>query len=265
MSRLGRTILTRGYEVDARGRVSLGAFARYFEVVRSDYIRAADSPLRELFRDGGLMVMRAQRVELFGAFASLATLEVDAGLASVGSSSMRFLQTARAGGKVVAQNVSVAVAVDAERRPARVTDAVRAMATGEPVDDLPTMPESPGATFNTRAYVRPSDLDLLNHVNHSRYVDFVDDAYQHARAGRAYGDDVPDGGYAITIEYDGETRLVPELGAERHLMVETWRTSSDAFAFQLIDPLDGRRVSRALLEASHEICSRRFAGRRIGL
>jgi len=264
MSRLSRTITTRGYEVDARGRVSLGGFARYFEVVRSEYIRVADSPLRALFRDGGLMVMRAQRVELFGAFASLATLELDAAVATVGSSSMRFVQTARAGGKVVAKNVSVAVAVDAQRRPARVPDGVRAIATGESVADLPTMAEPLGATFSTRAYVRPSDLDQLDHVNHGRYVDFVDDAYQHARARQAYGDDVPDGGYAITIEYDGETRLAPELGAERHLAVDTWRTSSDTFAFQLIDPRDGRRVSRAVIEASHEICARRFVGDRSG-
>jgi len=253
--------MTRGYEVGAEGRASLGAFARYFEVVRSESIRVADSPLRELFQNGGLLVMRAQRVELFAACGSLVTLQVEASVAAVGTSSIRFVQTARVGDTVVAQNVSVAVAVDAQRKPARVSDAVRALATGEPVDDLRTASERTGETFHTRAYVRPSDIDQLDHVNHGRYVDFVEDAYHHARVEQAYGEDVPDGGYAISIEYLGETRLVPELGAERHLAIETWRTSSDAFAFELIDPVSGGRVSRAVVEASHEVCSQRFQRR----
>jgi acyl-CoA thioesterase FadM len=262
MSRFSRTILTRGYELDARRRPSLGTFARYFEVVRWEAIRRAGSPLRELFSDGGRLVMRAQWIEALAAVDSLEELEVDVAVAHVGSSSIRFVQCARRAGELVARNESVTVAIDAEKRPRRAPDGVRGLATNEPIREfsrLPARPEEVAASH--RAYVRPSDLDSLDHVNHSRYIDFADDAYQHARALGQYGGDVPASGRCVTIEYDRETRSDPRLGAERHLVVHTWLAGAAAFAFELVDPVDGGRVGRAMIEGSHEAPSARLLDR----
>jgi acyl-CoA thioesterase FadM len=260
MSMLRRTILTRGYELDGRGRASLGTVARYFEVVRWEAIRQEGSPLRDVFRDGGRLVMRAQYVELLTAIRSLEELTLEVEVARVGGSSIHFLSRLLRGGELAALNQSVVVAIGADKLPKRAPDSVRASATGATLRELPQLLEPPSEpAFSSRAYVRPSDLDSLDHVNHSRYIDYADDAYQHARAHDAYGAAVPDGGHAVLIEYERETKLSTELLAERHLIMHTWPTAHSAFGFELVDPVDGKRVSRAMIEASHEAASR-FAG-----
>lgn len=261
MSRFSRTILTRGYELDGRRRASLGTFARYFEVVRWEAIRRPGSPLREVFAEQGRLVMRAQWVEMLTSVVSLEEIEVDVAVAQVGTSSIRFVQSARRNGELVARAEAITVAIDAAKRPKPAPDGVRAMATREPVHTLPAVPERPAAiAFRSRAYVRPSDLDSLEHVNHSRYLDYADDAYVHARAAGVFRD-LPDTGYALLVEYERETRLDSELLGERHLLVELWQARADALAFELIDPVDGARVSRGMIEASHAAAATRFVDR----
>lgn len=261
MTSLRRNILTRGYELDGRGRVSLGTVARYFEVVRWEAIRREGSPLRDVFHDGGRLVMRAQYVELLASIRSLEELSIEVEVARVGGSSIHFLSRLTRGGELAALNQSVVVAIGPDKLPKRAPDSVRASASAAPLRTLPTLNVVPAAAaFTSRAYVRPSDLDSLDHVNHSRYIDYADDAYQHARACGAYGVDLPDGGHAVTVEYDRETKLSSELLAERHLLVHTWPEASSQFGFELVDPLDGKRVCRAMIEASHEAASTRFAG-----
>lgn len=252
MTRFVRTILTRGYELDARSAVSLGHFARYFEAVRWEFIRLPEQPLLDVFRDGGRLVMRAQRVEAHAALTSLEQLELDVAVAEVGGSSIRFVQRARRGGEVVARNDAVAVAIGPDKRPARVPDSVRAIATGEAVAQLaPLSRPNAEPSYSCSLQVRASDLDSLQHVNQSRYIDFVDDVYQYAQAARAYGDQVQANPRQVTIAYERETQLSP-LTAERTLRAESWRVGERAYAFELVDPLDGACVSRAIIDAAYE-------------
>ncbi|MET0344469.1 MAG: thioesterase family protein [Polyangiales bacterium] len=247
MSQYVQRIVTRGFETDARLRVSIGMLARYFEHVRWEGIRDRGAGLGVIFRDGGKMVLRAQAVRVLRPLVARETLDLALSVGRVGRSSIHFVQVAKVGDEVVARNDTVAVALDASGRPSEVPDAVRARVGGEPVEPLARIPDAPDTfAFRCDVQVRPTDLDALQHVNHSRYIDYVDDVYTHARAAGAYGGEPSRSPAAITIEYERETRI-DALGPARVLAARTWRATDDALAFELLDPLDGVRVARAMI------------------
>ena len=187
MSRYVRQIVTRGYETDARMRASIGMVARYFEHVRWEAIRDRDAGVGRVFANGGKMVIRAQAVRVLRPIVARDEIELQLSIARVGTSSIHFSQVARSGGEVVARNDAIAVALDAGGKPTSVPDEVRARATGEPVEAPAKIPEMPAAPlFRCPVQIRYNDLDGLKHVNHSRYIDYADECFQHARAAGEY-------------------------------------------------------------------------------
>ena len=247
MSRYVRQIVTRGYETDARMRVSIGMVARYFEHVRWEAIRDRDAGVGRVFANGGKMVIRAQAVRVLRPIVAREEVELGLSIARVGKTSIHFLQVARCGDEVIARNDAIAVALDAAGRPTEVPEEVRARATGEAVE-LPTkVPDAPATVaYRCPVQIRYNDLDALKHVNHSRYIDYVDEAFQHARAAGAYAQDFSPSPGSVTVEYERETRI-EAIGPERKLEVVTWQVADGALGFELIDPLDGMRVARAMI------------------
>jgi acyl-CoA thioesterase FadM len=245
-----RQIQTRGYETDARHRVSIGMLARYFEHVRWEALRDRDAGLASVFSNGGKMVIRAQSVRVLRGLRPREPLDLTLSIARVGKSSIHFVQVAHVDDELVARNDVVAVALDADNRPTSAPSALRERATGESVEPLMPIPEAPATpAFRCAVQIRPGDLDALQHVNHSRYIDYVDDAYQHARWAGVFPSTFSASPAALTIEYERETRIDAQ-GAERTLDLRAWQASGDTFAFELIDPLDSVRVSRAIIRAA---------------
>lgn len=251
MSQYIRQIVTRGFETDARMRVSIGMTARYFEHVRWEGTRDRVTGIGAIFRDGGKMVLRAQSVRVLRPLVARETVDLSLSVGKVGRSSIHFVSIAKVGDELVARNDTVAVALDPAGRPTAVPEAVRTRAAAHvqvaQVEPLTRVPDPPASfAFRCDVQVRHTDLDALKHVNHSRYIDYVDDVYQHARAAGAYGSDVSPSPAAVTIEYERETRI-DALGPARMLSVRTWKVDGGELAFELIDPLDGARVARAII------------------
>lgn len=246
MSPFVRHIVTRGYDTDARGRVGIGTVARYFEHVRWETIREADSGLGKLFEGGGKIVIRAQQVQILRKLVPREELALELTLAKVGNTSLQFAHVARCRGEVVARNDAVVVCLDARNAPRAVPDEIRARASGEPVEKPAPIPEAPPMpAYSCDIYVRPSDLDALRHVNHSRYIDYVDDVLQHAAVDS--GEPMHTVNPAIvTVEYEHETRVDPSLGPATKLNARCWPIDPKHVGFELFD-LAGTRVARAMI------------------
>ena len=247
MSRYVRQIVTRGYETDARMHASIGMVARYFEHVRWEAIRDRDAGVGRVFANGGKMVIRAQAVRVLRPIVAREEIELQLSIARVGTSSIHFVHFARCGDVVVARNDAIGVALDAAGKPTQVADEVRARATGEAVDPpakIPPAPETP--LFRCPVQVRYNDLDALKHVNHSRYIDYVDECFQHARAAGVYARAFSHDPASVAVEYERETRI-EGAGPDRKLEVTTWQVNDEALGFELIDPMDGVRVARAMI------------------
>jgi acyl-CoA thioesterase FadM len=261
-----RIIVTRGYELDARMRIGAGTFARYFEFPRWQALRSPATGLSDLFAGGGRLVMRAQDICVLEAVGPTEDLRVTVEVAQVGGTSIRFVQRALRGEQLVAYGIAITVTLGGDRRPTRAPERARALATGADAQ-IAAMSDPPRApALSCDVYVRPSDLDILQHVNHSRYLDYVDDVYQHANARSLYGPGLPASPHSIAVEYERETRIDPALGPASKLTAHTWRDDDGTIGFVLLDPLDGARVARAKIRPSHEAPTpAALAARRVGL
>jgi len=261
-----RTLVTRGYELDARRRVGPGTLARYFEDARWAAIADRATGLSTLFEEGRKLVMRAQTIMQPTRIRAHETLTLSLEVAHVGTSSLRFLQTARRGDEVVAETEAVAVVLDRAGKPTRAPDRVRTLATGRAAGALAPLGDVlPQPAYACDVYVRPSDLDTLQHVNQSRYVDFIDDVFQHALAQGAYGPGTPARVRTLTVEYRRETRLDPAVGPASRLVVETFGEGEATFGFALRDPVDGGLRARGKIVAAHEASTTAGADRDPGL
>jgi len=253
MSSFVGTVQSRGYELDARKRVTPGAFARWFEHARWEAIHAHALGLRELFRDERRLVIRAQRLALDAALGPHEVLSLALSITHVGRSSIRMAQSARLGDTLIARCEAVAVVLDADGRPTRVPEAVRAH-VGDPAPAPLDALGPPSATpaYECDVYVRPSDLDTLQHVNQSRYVDFADDVLQHALAAGAFGPSAPMRPVAITVEYQRETRLDPARGPDTRLRAQVFPEGAGGYGVALRDPLSEALVARSTIVVAHE-------------
>lgn len=202
-------LVTRGYEVSSRGRISPSQYLRYIEHVRWRAIATSDKIPIRLFM--GMGVVRAQTLEIFTDTSFDTELEISMWLARVGKTSLDFSHEVLrvSDGELVAQSTATMVALDAERRPAIIDPAARnhvvardaAIIERHEADDLANAWEHPIA-------VRPSDEDLQGHVNQARYADFVEDARQLCASAGGYGPGEWDGPpRRLSISYDDEARV----------------------------------------------------------
>jgi acyl-CoA thioesterase FadM len=173
--RIERTVETRGYEMDASGFVPLSVLASYMEHVRWQSMGESGYPLRDYWQRG---MLRAQRIEQFATVGHHEKLVIECSLGRVGRTSLDLCHRMirERDGALVAHAAATAVNIGADGRPAPLADAIRSL-LAEPVEpDAPPLEEPPPETaWQREIVVVPSDQDLLQHVNHARYIDFVED------------------------------------------------------------------------------------------
>jgi acyl-CoA thioesterase FadM len=187
-----RRIRSRGYELDANVTVPGSTLLRYLEHLRWESARDPKAALGQLFQDGYRMVVRAQQLEIEEHIGLEVDLDVSLELGHVGRASMEMLhEVVRVSdGKCVARGVVTAVYLNPSGRPHPIPQEVRDLSVREERTTLalPMVDEAPSDAWCRRFVVVPSDLDLFQHVNHARYLDYFDDTRKLAAADGAYGE-----------------------------------------------------------------------------
>ena len=176
--------VVRGYEMDRWKRVPLSNLLRYAEHARWEFAVRDGSPLRQLFSSDAFLVVRTQYGALHAPATLGDTLHIDLEVAHVGGSSLTFLQTlSKESGAPSLERVPVAtmhvvtVYVGTDKRPQRLPKWFRdQVGPREPPPDAMELKDPPRGAEGFDLQIRNSDIDLLQHVNHARYVDFLQDA-----------------------------------------------------------------------------------------
>jgi len=255
MSILERIWVTRGYELDQDGLIPPHLLLSYMEHLRWESL-SADSKvqIRRLFDTGYHFVVAAQRLQVEQDPGLGVELWADMTVGHVGRSSLEFRHHFRRGsrqGSDVARGSVTAVLLDAAGRPTPVPDDVRREVTEHAserwIDGVELDPPEPPVVAAAGAWrrsleVRPSDLDLLRHVNHATYLAYVDDTRRLCAAAGGYGEQLTSGRIRqASLDY-----LQQALQGER-LVALTWIVEHDppTLAFLLQREVDGQVVCRA--------------------
>lgn len=239
VSRVIQAIEARGYEMDATGRLSPGSLARVLEHTRWQTLRDEAFGIAPHFQSG---LVRAQRMIVEQPISYPDVLRVETWIGRVGRTSFDFVQrvTRVSDGERVAQNATTVVHMGPEG-PAPIHDAVREKVVDEGQPEVvPPPTEVPPDAFEHTVVPRWSDQDIFQHVNQSRYIDWLEDAraasdgalpHPSARALRA-----------ISIQYDGECR------AGQNLLLRAFAVGPEGvLGFELADET-GRTLTRARTE-----------------
>ncbi|HVW26696.1 MAG TPA: hotdog domain-containing protein [Polyangiaceae bacterium] len=235
-------IVTRGYEVSARGYIGAAQLLRYFEHMRWRVIwQSSRVPARDFMSVG---VIRAQRLEVFEATGFDVEVELSIWLSRVGKTSLDFShEMVRASDGVrLARSTATLVTLDGDRRPAEVHPAARQYVSSRDAARVERLDGPvPDSAFEHPVVIRPSDEDLQGHVNHARYADYVEDARFVCAAKGGYGNGSFDGPpRSMTLSYEDEARTGDPLRAR------TWLSTRapGAIDFALVRG-DGRVTTRA--------------------
>lgn len=171
-------LVSRGYELGSNGLLSIASYLRYLEHARwLVNARSRKLPLGRFFSSS---VVRSQVLELYRSVSLHVALELSVWVSRVGRTSMELSHeiTRVADGELVARSTAVVVAVDSKQRPVALGEgALEFLAGGRRTaeTELPFEPP-PKDAWKRDILVRPSDCDVLNHVNHARFADLIEDA-----------------------------------------------------------------------------------------
>ena len=222
----------RGYEIDRWKRVPLSNLLRFTEHARWEFAIRDNSRIKRLFSDQGFLVVRSQYGSLLNSATLGDRLRIDLRISHVGGSSLTFEQRVTqcdAEDTLIARVFVVTVYVGSDKRPKRLPnwfrDEHRELDAPTRLEKL----EDPAAGLNGfELQIRNSDIDLLQHVNHARYVDFLQDA----RAERALMGSLRGPGShpevaptAFSIEY------LREVKPHERLVGYAWNGASDNDVF----------------------------------
>lgn len=251
MPRVHRSLVTRGYELDAASTIPPWVVLRYLEHMRWESLEEPETGLAVLFTDGFRMVVRAQQLEIVEAIGLHAELNISLWLSRIGGASMdmRHDVVRAQDGRVVARALVTVVYLNPSWRPERIPDAVRHLVQpGEhaPLLLAPTL-EIPEVTWSRKLTVMPSDADLFGHVNHANYMAYFDDTRRFAASAPAYGASSALGERPVAraaLDYRKEA-LPGDV-----LTVLTWCETDceGAFGFALRRDSDGEVLCRARIE-----------------
>lgn len=190
MAVLEREMTTRAYELDRNGRIPPAVLLRYLEHTRWEAGFDGESGLAGLFAGGRRMVVRAQQVRVARVLGRAEGLRVSLWLEGVGRTSLTMGQQVvdAVSGAEVASATVVGVSIDASGRPAALPQSVRDLVQARGLVHERLSEDTPPAdAFVARTTVRYSDTDVLQHANHARYADWVEDARAQAVAAGALG------------------------------------------------------------------------------
>lgn len=190
MSRIVRTVRSRGYELDAMATIPASTMLRYLEYMRWESANDPEVGLGALFENGYRMVVRAQQLALVSTVGLDVDLSISMELGYVGRASLEMVhEVVRADGGAVASAVVTAVYLSPEGRPHPIPPHVRELSTRAARTELVAAPfvERPRDAWSREMTVMHSDLDLFNHVNHARYLDYFNDTRLMAARANAFG------------------------------------------------------------------------------
>ncbi len=180
MQRIVRNIAVRGYELGPSGTPSIATFARYFEHLRWESSSDPVMSLARLFTNGSRMVVRAQQVAIERQVTVADVLRLSLWVGKIGRTSMDLWHEARLASSdtLVARGLVTAVYLGQDHRPCTIPDDIRAMVepAGSATLVAPLTTTAPHDAWRDDLRVRPSDIDLFNHVNHAVYAAYFDDA-----------------------------------------------------------------------------------------
>ena len=231
-ARIERDLTVRGYELDRHGRVSLSTVLLYTEHLRWEAFRDPETGFGGIIRGGGSLPIRAQRFCL-GAPIDVGTdINVSMAVTRVGTTSIELLQeiTRKKDGELVLQALVTGVYVGQNKKTQPIPVDLR-----ERVDASLSQPQMrgqfidrPKETWSTPISIRHSDIDILQHVNQARYIDFMRDSMLQAIDAHIYGPDVPaldTNPLQVGIEYNREIKL------GEALRIYTWRGADMTYHF----------------------------------
>jgi acyl-CoA thioesterase FadM len=233
MQRLERLITTRGYEMDASGVIPLSVLASYMEHTRWQSVADSEFRLATYWKRG---VIRAQHIEVLEPVRFDTELSIDCTVGRIGRTSLDLCHQLRRldDRRLVARATVTAVNLDDAGRPAPLDPGA-----GELLGDPPTLPSAaldgiaaPQAAWTREISVCPSDQDVLQHVNHARYLDFLEDTRALAARAGAYteaGEAAQLPPRRIAISYERQAAFGDSLKAT------TWKLegTKHAFGFEL--------------------------------
>ena len=199
----------RAHDLDATAMASVTAFIRFLENQRWHAL-ASDGYLSSFFDNG---VMRSQIIELNEQISFNEEIEVVMWLSKVGRTSFNMGHTLKHKdtGAIFGRAAVTVVALTLDGLPKEVPSGVRQYVSDQETLEIPRLKLSPQPGAWSHSFpVRFTDLDLLQHVNESRYVEYVEDArHACARAG-GYGLDSAPATARIrrlAVSYEGQARL----------------------------------------------------------
>ena len=230
--------------MDASGVIPLGVLASYMEHTRWQSIQGSEFRLAHYWRRG---VIRAQHIEILEPVRFDVELSIDCSVGRIGRTSLDLCHRLRrqSDGRLVAQATVTAVNLDEAGRPTPLDPGAE-----ELLGDPPALPsvaldgQAPRSAWAREITVCPSDQDVLQHVNHARYIDFVEDTRALAARAGAYaeaGETAQRPARRIAISYErqaafGDTLQSHDLDARRRKRQLRLRAPP---------PVDGARAGRA--------------------
>ncbi len=251
MNRISRRIKTRGYELDTSMTVPPSTLLRYLEHMRWESAHDPAVCLGEMFCDGFRMVVRAQQLEIVEPPGLEQDLDVSLVLGHVGRASMDMHHDVVrvADGKLLARGVVTAVYLNPSGHPHAIPGKIRELvATTERLTLLPTPVDPAPASAWTRSFaVAPSDLDLFQHVNHARYLDYFNDTRLLAAAARGYGEASETAGRRVARAALDYRRQAVQGDV---LRIATWVGTDRYVEFEMRRDADGEVLARCRIEPS---------------
>ncbi len=235
--------------MDATMVVPGSTLLRYLEHMRWESARDPEVSLAQMFADGYRMVVRAQQLEIDEPIGLEVDLDVSLELGHVGRASMDMHHEVirLSDGKRMARGVVTAVHLSPSGRPHPIPETIRRLVLREERTVLVPAPveESPKGAWNRTFTVMPSDLDLFQHVNHARYLDYFDDTRRLASRTGGYGEvNGSFGGPLFRASLDYRRQAL----AGDVLTIATWPLSDSAMGFEMSREPGGEVLSRCRLE-----------------
>jgi acyl-CoA thioesterase FadM len=242
-----RTLVSRGYEMNATGTIPLSGVARYLEHCRWEAMRNTGYGLRSIWGRG---VVRAQRIDLLAALRFGQEIRFDVCVFKVGRTSLELVHAIELvdSGELVGRASATLVRLGHDGRPSPLPAEAHALVRPAIPPEVAAPPgEVPTSAFVREIVVSPSDQDIQQHVNQARYIDFVEDTRafaaraskldaEHERAGEALG-------RRVYIEYAREASFGEKLS------VSLWGIQGESSAFGAeIRNASAELVTRARVE-----------------
>jgi acyl-CoA thioesterase FadM len=244
---LERTLVTRGYEMNATGTIPLSGVARYLEHCRWDAMRDSGYGLRAVWGRG---VVRAQRIELVAALRFAQEIRIDVCVFRVGRTSVELVHAIALveSGELVGRASATLVKLGPDGRPSPLPPEAQGLVQPGVPPEVRAPPSAvPANAFVREIVVSPSDQDIQQHVNQARYIDFVEDTRafaarerkldaEHEAAGQALG-------RRVCIEYAREATFGEKLS------IGLWGIEGEPSAFGAeIRNASAELVARARVE-----------------